>query len=344
MEKLVEWIKQHQVATFFVLTFVISWGLWLPFVPIVFGRGIVVFAPLFMAGIFGPALAGMTISRIVHPLPRLGKRKIRLFAFLLTWLVATAVFALYWAESTEDINLSTELIVIAAATALIPAGIVCSVFSRVPGVRNYLETLVRPKGNVYWYVAALLIPPGIIALSILISHFLGIEIPSPLTFIDSGKDFVTVVILSSGYGFFFGNAVGEEVGWRGFALPRLQAKYNPLVAGLILAFPWFIWHFPLPQSQGLLSHLDLTAFLDAYWSFFLNSLIIAWLFNRTGGSILVAGLFHVSFNVSAEYLPVPDAWNFIRPAFCLLVIILDRMWRKLPPDSDAVYQANTQSA
>jgi membrane protease YdiL (CAAX protease family) len=344
MEKLVEWAKRYQVVAFFVLTFVISWGLWLPFVPIVFGRGIVVFAPLFVAGVFGPALAGITISRIVHPSPLLGKRKIRFFAFLLTWLVATVVFALYWAESAEDIDLSAELIVIATVTALVPALIVSSAFSRVPGVRNYLETLVKPGGNICWYVAAILIPPGILSLSIIISHLFGIEIPSPSNPVDYGRDFIVAVVLSSGYGFFFGNAVGEEVGWRGFALPRLQAKCNPLVASLILAFPWFIWHFPLPQSQGFLSNLDLTTFLDAYWSFLLNSLIIAWLFNRTGGSILAAGLFHVSFNVSVEYLPVPDAWDFIRPAFCLLIIVLDQMWRKLPPDSAAVYQADYQAA
>lgn len=85
---------------------------------------------------FGPALAGIAISKIVHPASLLGKLKICFFATLLTWLAASTIFALHWAESTEDIDLSVELIAIAIVTALVPAWIVSSAFSRVPGTRN----------------------------------------------------------------------------------------------------------------------------------------------------------------------------------------------------------------
>lgn len=96
---------------------------------------------------------------------------------------------------------------------------------------------MKPRGNVLWYLAAIFILPGMIVLSIILSQLLGIEIPLPMNPIDSGKDIVAAVVLSSGYGTFFGNAVGEEVGWRGFALSRFQARYSPLIASLILAFP-----------------------------------------------------------------------------------------------------------
>lgn len=57
----------------------------------------------------------------------------------------------------------------------------------------------------------------------------------------------------------------------------------------------------------------------------------------------MAGLYHVSYNVRVEYLPVPGALDFIRPAFCLLVIILDHMWWKHPQESACVNQAYSQA-
>jgi membrane protease YdiL (CAAX protease family) len=344
VKKLAEWIKQHQVAAFFVLTFAISWGLWIPLVPLVFGRGLYILLPLAMAGVFGPALAGIILSAVVRPAPRLGRRKARWLAFFLTCLVATTASALYWAESQEGVSVSAGLVAIAAMSALVPAFIVSSAFSRVPGVRDYLVSLVKPRGGVVWYLTAILLTPAMLSLGIVIARISGIEMPAPLAPAGEGLDLVGVVVLTAANRFFFGNAVGEEVGWRGFALPRLQAQYNPLVANLILAFFWFVWHLPLPQAQGLLTSSDPAAYLDAYWSFFLNSLILAWLFNHTKGSILVAGLFHVSWNISIMFLPFPDAYDFIRPVFCVLIIALDQMWRKLPLDSAAVYQADYQAA
>lgn len=58
----------------------------------------------------------------------------------------------------------------------------------------------------------------------------------------------------------------------------------------------------------------------------------------------MAGLYHVSYSVSVEYLPLPGVLDFIRPAFCLLVIVLDHMWRKHPQDSASVHQAHSQVA
>jgi membrane protease YdiL (CAAX protease family) len=54
-----------------------------------------------------------------------------------------------------------------------------------------------------------------------------------------------LVIVEFGYAFFVGGGVSEEPGWRGFLLPRLQDRFSPLVASLLVWFPWALWHAPL---------------------------------------------------------------------------------------------------
>jgi len=79
--------------------------------------------------------------------------------------------------------------------------------------------------------------------------------------------------------------MGEEPGWRGFALPRLQAGRSPLLATLILALVVTVWHVPLLLPQFGASPIDLlTTFAVTVW--------YAWLFNRTGGSVLMTLIAH----------------------------------------------------
>jgi len=327
------WIKQHQLSSFFILSFAISWGLLITLGPL-YMSGVVLVIPILMLALFGPALAGIILSGVIHPEPKQTTLKSRLLAFFLTWLVATPVFVLSPELSRQGISISFGLVVMAAVIALIPAFIVSSAFSRTPGVRAYLEPLVKPQGNVIWYITAIFLIPALLALSIVITNILGKELPPPRVATDGGwGDFLGLFMLSAAYRFFYANACGEEPGWRGFALPRLQALYNPLMANLILAFFWALWHLPLPQAQGLTNPV---AFLEYYIGTFAHCIIIAWLFNNTRGSILVAGLLHVSSNVGRLLIPETTVFQFARPAFCILLIVINRMWKKLPADSIAM--------
>jgi membrane protease YdiL (CAAX protease family) len=235
-------------------------------------------------------------------------------------------------------------VAIAAASALVPAFVVSSAFSRTSGIREYLEPLVKPRGHVIWYLAAVLAIPSLLIVSIGITKLLGAELPPPrMGSENGGAGLLGLVFFSAANRFFFANACGEEPGWRGFALPRLQALHSPLIANLILAFFWALWHLPLPQAEGLANP---ESFLAYYVGTFTHCIIIAWLFNRTGGSILVAGLLHVSSNVSRLFIPETAVFQVARPAFCLLLIVIYRMWKKLPADSPAVYgpQSSTVNA
>lgn len=91
--------------------------------------------------------------------------------------------------------------------------------------------------------------------------------------------------------------VWEEVGWRGYALPRLQARYAALTASVIIGVFWGLWH--LPQyllAEGILAELPAWLF---FGEFVVVSIIYTWLYNGTDGSLLFVTLFHVLGNTTA---------------------------------------------
>ena len=104
--------------------------------------------------------------------------------------------------------------------------------------------------------------------------------------------------------------LGEEPGWRGFALPRLQKHHSPLAASLILAPLWAIWHLPLMGNEFPLPILP--AFLVSLLG---GTLVQTWLFNRTRGSVLVQMLFHATVNTIGAGLVFP---LFSGPALLVL--------------------------
>lgn len=97
----------------------------------------------------------------------------------------------------------------------------------------------------------------------------------------------------------------EEFGWRGFLLPRLQARMPGLVAALIVGVIWALWHMPLnfasgeegPQYSAMAALL-----IGSVITLTAVSVMIAWLYNASNGSVLVTMLFHASMNLSAFQL------------------------------------------
>ena len=106
-----------------------------------------------------------------------------------------------------------------------------------------------------------------------------------------------------------GGPMGEELGWRGFALPRLQQHRNALDASIFLGLIWGLWHLPLyfvpgtGQSEmlgtGTSPAFAIGGFLG--WTIGL-SVLFTWLFNQTGGSLIVVIRFHTAVNLAA-FLP-----------------------------------------
>ncbi len=169
---------------------------------------------------------------------------------------------------------------------LVAGLLVTAVISGRAGLREYLGRIVRWRVGAKWYLIALTLPvllclgAGILALTL--------SGPAQLVALSSGKlrelpDRFLFILLFIG--------LGEEPGWRGFALPQLQTRYTPLVASLILAPFWAIWHLPLIGTE--FAGPIVAPFLLSVVG---GTLLQTWLFNRTGGSVLLPMLFHAATN------------------------------------------------
>lgn len=99
-------------------------------------------------------------------------------------------------------------------------------------------------------------------------------------------------------------ALGEEYGWRGFALPGLQTRYSALVAGLMVGAVHWIWHYP-PSLIGTGVPLETPFWLFGLWAAGFSVIITA-LFNASGGAVGLAILFHFSSNVAFQLPVLPE--------------------------------------
>lgn len=97
---------------------------------------------------------------------------------------------------------------------------------------------------------------------------------------------------------------GEEMGWRGYVLPRLQARHSALAASLVVGVIWGLWHLPKFLGSGTSSEKSLVWFVVAHLAL---AILYTWLYNSTRGSLLLVTLFHASGNTAGMFLPVSFA-------------------------------------
>lgn len=101
--------------------------------------------------------------------------------------------------------------------------------------------------------------------------------------------FILYNILTFGY--------GEETGWRGYALPVLQQRFNKLSAAVIVTLFWALWHLPLFLYRPGYTGMDLAGIMGWFFSLLTGSVLLSWLYNSSGGSILVCAVFHATVDV-----------------------------------------------
>lgn len=103
-------------------------------------------------------------------------------------------------------------------------------------------------------------------------------------------------------GFFLYNLIsfgyGEEVGWRGYALPLLQKKVNPFWASVILALGWAAWHIPLFFYRPGYLGMEIGDIFGWLMSLLTGSILLTWLFNKSERSLLVCAVFHATIDIA----------------------------------------------
>ncbi len=115
---------------------------------------------------------------------------------------------------------------------------------------------------------------------------------------------------------------GEETGWRGFALPRLQKSRSALSATVILSLGWALWHLPLFWFVDGFMKMGLGGALGWYFSILLSSVLFTWLYNSTQGSILIVAVFHSTADIVFSTPSPGDLATVIGVLMTLLGIIV----------------------
>jgi len=333
MKRITEWIRHHQVLAFFILAYTISWpGLLLNY--FIFPGNLFV-EPLSAPIVFSPALTAMLISGIAEPHPKHASSGPRWLTFFISWLFASAVLILdFW--KIQKIDPEATIIVFSCLFSLLPAWVLSGAYAKTPGIRKHFSTLLRPRGPVLWYLVIFLIFPGIQLLDMGITRLFGGETQFYLADLNFDGSAILLLLIFM-RGFLISGGINEESGWRGFALPRLQARYPVIVSAGIVWFFWALWHLPYDIGEGV----ELAWILEnrLLWNL-IFSIFMTWLYNRTNGSILAPALFHTAMNTFGNNFPRTTISESLFIGLAIFAFLSDRMWRKLPSDHPAIYRSH----
>jgi uncharacterized protein len=177
------------------------------------------------------------------------------------------------------------------------AVIVTLMFTGVAGVRQWLAQCLQWRVGWCWYVLAFVAPPLILLAALGVHLALGGTVPaSPYAdrFLIALAQFVVIAIL--------GGPLGEEFGWRGYALPALTARVGWRVAGALIGLAWAVWHLPLLfMADTAQADLPIGLFLISTVGL---SVVMARLGVHTRFSVLPALLLHSVINWWSMMVPI----------------------------------------
>lgn len=236
--------------------------------------------------------------------------------FALTFAWSWACWALSPVVRPELSRLATLLMFAGSFGPSLAAIVVVASTRPAGGLRAWLSRCLQWRIGWGWCAFALLLPLAVMLLAAGLHIALGGTIgTSPA----SGHLLMTVVNLP--LVLLLGGPLGEEFGWRGFALPFLQDRLGWRTASLVLGLVWAVWHLPLFYIDGTAqAHIPLALFL---LSVVAMSVVFAWLVHRTAGSVVAALLFHTAINFWPSVVPVlPTEGSYRAYAFVVAMLVL----------------------
>lgn len=170
-----------------------------------------------------------------------------------------------------------------------------------------------------WYLVALFLLPTVYALAVLLNSLLTHSLPD-FNSVFAYKIFgpsanLPLLILP----FFLVDAFtnGEEMGWRGYILPRLQGRFSLLVSSLILAVIWWLWHLP-----KFLAPDNNSSFGLYFFEMVPMAILYTWISHHTRGSLLLVTLLHASGNTAGVFFPIANTVSGSNPAGLVLAIVI----------------------
>lgn len=274
-----------------------------------------------------PAQAGLAAWIKRHPLAAYF-----LLAFAGTWIVYLPILLSGRGLGLIELPDAAAFIIFILATYCGPflaAFVITRVTDGPHGVRRLLRRMVQWRTGLRWY------------LLVLIGYPLVFGVPAVLMLGPAGLAaaaqnwpmFLSGYLVAILTGFLL-PTLGEETGWRGFALPRLQSMMGPLFGSLLLGVMHALWHLPAYFVKGLMSSgdFDPEVFAANSLAMIAGTLVWTWLFNKADGSILFATYVHAASNGVSLQLPAalhvtaPDPWFAFKVmgVVAMAVILLTR--------------------
>lgn len=164
------------------------------------------------------------------------------------------------------------------------------------GIRQLLASLLKWRVGLGWILFSILSPIALFAVAAIVGYATNRTWPD-LALLGEVDYLPYLGIVGAFLLWLLTFGVGEEVGWRGFALPRLQQKHSALTATLILGVAWALWHLPAFFYRDTYVAMGLVAGLPLLLlSILAASIVFTWLYNSTRGSLLMVILFHALFD------------------------------------------------
>jgi uncharacterized protein len=342
-QNLKEFFRRHPIKAFFIIAIAIMFGLCFTvffLIPRENTLGQIIGFYFARIAVYSPVIAGLVVTRVTKT-PKNNVPFTRRLMFLLpVWLLALII-------QTADLKLNAPssitaigLIILAFPVSFLPTWVVSSALSGPDNVKRMLNTLIKPRGNIIYYLIALLTFPFIQIVGTLITNIIHGQSRFPDMSQVTGLAYTVFITFLSVL--LFSGGINEEAGWRGFAQKRFQAKLSPLITVFLLWFLMVIWHIPNDIEQ----YKNGGYLLIRFAIYPVITILFSWIYNRTNGSILAVAIFHASMNSMNPLMgifPVTPASNIMLIIFAIIVVIADRMWRKLPGDHAAVYAENIET-
>lgn len=227
--------KMKKLLLFFLLSYLISWLIWLPLILPSYGINTLPVLPKYhhYLGSFGPMLAAIIIK--------------------------------YFSDGNT-------------------------------GVKQLLKRLAQWNVGIKWYFVVLVAPVLLVlAAGAAVQFFNGQRFN--MNGFATNDEFPQFGPL--GYFLFnlFTFGIGEETGWRGYALPALQKKFSALTSALMLTVIWFCWHIPSFLYRPIYSQMDVSGIAGFFMSLAMGSILLTWIFNSTKGSLLLVSIFHAMVEI-----------------------------------------------
>ncbi len=245
-----------------------------------------------------------------------------LYFFLITFLITWGCHIPYVAsiKGILPFRPPVALLFLGVFGPLIAALFLTAYYSGMEGVKGLLKKFLIWKVSWKWYAIALLTAAAI--------RFAGLEILAVFEGPLPGVTFVDPAVLLLSLPQWILIVPIEEIGWRGYALPRLQTKFNALNASLILGILWGTWHVPLMFIQpnrmiGGSLEWGIGIFL---LSTLLATIFMAWIYNSTNGSLLIVTLFHAANNTAFSIFDLPVEYQFPHILITLSLAVLVIIW------------------